>query len=206
MNRFLDISTALADLEEQHRKELNRRFNWTDALRGCLMGTVQFGAIDGLHRANTTELPVVVTIGINYTQGGTASETELVPYSSPRDRPGTLRDTGSCEAVAIALAAFNRNRTAWLTSSSLGTFKSPNGAFVSSASAADKVAGDFVLVMTNLCPFITKLSWQEQVRKTPQAFRYALDTWPNTPYLNDLFLAFGESLASTPTRRPHVRA
>jgi hypothetical protein len=194
MNRFLEISSALADLEEQHRRKLNADFDWTDALRSRLTGTVQFGAVDGFHRANSTKLPIVVAVGINYTQGGTVSKTELVPYSSPRDRPGTVRNTESREAVALALEAFNRNRTAWLTSASLGTFNSPSGAFASSASAADTVAGDFILVMTNLCPFITTIRWGKLAQDNPEACRYVLDTWPNTRYLNDLFIAFGGSV------------
>ena len=124
----------------------------------------------------------------------TQSEGELVPYSSRIDKPGTVRNTRSQEAVALAIAAFNRNKIAWLNSPSSTKYKSPSGTFASSASAADTVVGDFILVMTNLSPFITKSKWQDQIKQTPKACRYILETWPNTRYLDDLFLAFGESI------------
>jgi len=194
VNAFLEISQPLSLLEEKHRRELNGRFYWTEALRDCITGSVQFGAVDGFQRNNAARLPVVAAIGINYTQGGTQSEKELVPYSSRVDKPGTVRDTRSREAVALAIAAFNRNKNAWLTSPPSTAYKSPNGTFASSASAADTVGGGFILLMTNLSPFITKSKWQDQVKQTPKACRYILETWPNTRYLDDLFLAFGESI------------
>jgi hypothetical protein len=194
MNAFFEISEPLSVLEEKHRGELNARFLWTQALRDCITGSVQFGTIDGFQRKNAARLPVVAAVGINYTQGGTQSESDLVPYSSRIDKPGTIRNTRSREAVALAIAAFNRNKGAWLSPTSSTTYKSPNGAFASSASAADTVVGDFILLMTNLSPFITKLKWQDQIKQTPKACRYILDTWPNTRYLDDFFLSFGDSI------------
>ncbi|HEY6487352.1 MAG TPA: hypothetical protein VIX83_13300 [Candidatus Cybelea sp.] len=137
----------------------------------------------------------MVAIGINNTQGGVESAGELVPCQSSKDKPGTIRGTGSYHAAVAAIAAFQRNRTAWLTASSLGPCKSPQGTFVSNADAADAITDGFILLMTNLSPFITKLKWQEQIKKTPVACRYILDTWPNGRYLDDLFRAVGTSTA-----------
>ena len=70
MDAFFHISQPLGLLEEKHRRELSGRFYWTEALRDCITGSVQFGAIDGFQRNNAARLPVVAAIGINYTQGG----------------------------------------------------------------------------------------------------------------------------------------
>lgn len=164
-------------------------------MRDCITGGVQFGALDRTHRDAPRGLPVVVAIGINYTQGGIESAGDLVPYQSSKDKPGTIRGTGSYHAAVAAIAAFQRNRTAWLTASSLGPCTSPRGTFVSNADAANAVTDGFILLMTNLSPFITKLKWQEQIKKTPVACRYILDTWPNRRYLDDLFCAIGTSAA-----------
>jgi hypothetical protein len=195
MDVFSSASKTVAELEKNHLSQLNAAFAWTDGLRDCITGGVQFGALDRTHRNSLRGFPIVVAIGINYTQGGIESTGELVPYQSSKDKPGTIRGTGSYHAAVAAIAAFHRNRTAWLTAASLGPCKSPRGMFASNAEAADGVTDGFILLMTNLSPFITKLKWQEQIKKTPAACRYILDTWPNRQYLDDLFCGIGTSTA-----------
>jgi hypothetical protein len=48
---------------------------------------------------------------------------------------------------------------------------------------------EFILVMTNRCPFITALKWQKQVKSTPAAVCDLLRGWPNDNYLDELFSA-----------------
>jgi hypothetical protein len=194
MNRFIDVSQSLSELEEHHRGRLNESFRWTANLRQSITGSVQFGAVDGRHRSSLSPLPVVVAIGINYTQGGVESDGELVPFRSDSEPAATVRNTDSVAAVAMAVAAFNRNKDAWLNPKDTGAYRSPLGSFASDARATEGVVGEFILVMTNLCPFITRLRWQCQAKRTPEACSYLLQTWPNTPYLDDLYQALGCSV------------
>lgn len=177
------MAKTVAELENKHLQALNSEFTWTDELRCCITGSVQFGSLDSRHQHTNRELPIVAAIGINYTQGGIEAASRLVPYESSKDKPGTVRATGSYHAAATAIAAFKRNRAAWL------------GTFASNAQAADAVGDDFILLMTNLSPFVTKLRWQEQARRTPATCRYLLERWPNTGYLNELFGAVCASTA-----------
>jgi len=198
------LESKLLPLEKTHYTALNEHFRWPKikGLRDCITGGVQFAAIDKHHLHCTTRKPVVAIVGVNYTQGPPdADNKHLYPYNGNNGIPSVLATTGSCPAVTYIIAAYNRNIKEW---------ERPQRAPMPAASAAwgrvaamapdlinkdpRQIKDKFILVLTNLCPFITQLEWQEQMETTPNACKYLLGSWgthrPNKhskPYLDELY-------------------
>lgn len=106
------------------------------------------------------DLPIVVTLGINYTQG-----TNKIPDQSPSfskaARAGLplVEDNVTSTFEQKCINSFNLNPTIWQRSclASLG-MRSPI-----------LPGKDFHLVMTNLSPWITKDSWASDIDAAPAA-------------------------------------
>lgn len=105
-------------------------------------------------RANDPDLPVVVDVGINYTQG-----TQTIPDQTalPSALRPAVEDNVPIIAEQTCIRHCNSNRAAWAKSKLVGPktnlipLIAPNG------------IADFHLVMTNLSPWITTHSWESQL-------------------------------------------
>jgi hypothetical protein len=203
VNTVSRLSERLSELERLYFERLSNSFRWTDALRSCITGAVQFAVIDSVQRRHALRLPVVCTVGINYTQGGIGSTDGLVRYHGPGQVPSVERATACRPAVALAIAAYNRNTDAWVNPVPGQLPTSPANAYGATTATRDSgltgdVAADFqdgfILVMTNLCPFITQFEWQRQVKRTPLECHNVVNEWPREQYLDDLYQTIGESV------------
>jgi hypothetical protein len=116
-------------------------------------------ARDILRDANVRPLPVICAVGINYTQNGRCSMDGLFRYEEPT--AGVVRSTASSAAVVSVVAAYQRNRNAWTSRKAVDP-ESPVG-FYGSPDATSRIGpiakGCFILVITNICPFITMTEW-----------------------------------------------
>ncbi len=187
MDTFRDIEALLSGLERQSFDGLCARFRGLDKLRTHITGAIQFFAVDTTKQAPMTKgLPVVCTVGVNYTQGG-RTEDQLFCY----DKRGVARGTQSIPSVRAVIAAYNRNKTTWEKKPALNP-ESPLGVYGAS-DATRKTAGfrdGFILIMTNICPFITVKSWQKQ----PAAISERLLAESGSGHLDELFEILGERI------------
>ncbi len=203
MNTFGRVAADVSDLERIYFERLASGLQWTDALRACITGAVQFAAIDPFHREQRSSLPVICTVGINYTQGGVQSTGGLIRYHARGKAPSVERATSSRPAVALAIAAYNRNTAAWSNPGVGQTPASPLGAYGSASATKDSgllshdasdLKGRFILVMTNLCPYITLSEWQKQTKRTPVECQTIVNQWPRDEYMDDLYRRIGPSV------------
>jgi hypothetical protein len=132
------------------------------------------------------DLPVVVTVGINYTQGKRTIPGIMVADKVPR------------EFEELCIESFNANSATWkLCCLASATMNSPilqkPGASIS----------DFHLVMTNLSPWITNDSWASDIDPAPAADLlvsppYCLGTasLPPNPFghLDDFYKKLGDQV------------
>jgi hypothetical protein len=146
-----------------------------------LNGAVQFVGIEpakGL--SQSIRAPVVAAVGINYDQGANAAS-HLRWLRDVKGMPDGVTDcywkpgVGSAmrDALDHALAARRRNAAAW-TCTLRGH---PH------ASTVLPALNDYILVATNLSPFITDRQWTDLKPGEQRAIRGA---WPHTDHLDDL--------------------
>ena len=162
MITFLDISDELTILERRQFERIHSSFRWPEELKANIRGSIQCYAVDKPKNVSGERLPVICAIGINYTQNGRCSTNDIFPYDE--GGVGVVRSTASTSAVVSVLAAYERNRNAWTTRKAVGP-ESPME-FYGSPKATSRTGavkkGDFILVMTNICPFITMTEWAKQ--------------------------------------------
>jgi hypothetical protein len=201
MDTFEHVEQALAILERRNVEHVRRSFYWSPERATCLSGSAQFFSVDKHHRASTERLPVICAVGINYTQEQWRDTSQLVHYLAPDDSSVVDNNAGSRRAVGYVLAAYNRNRVAWesqtprLLKSPLAFYGSKNvtGPIGLTSHDAQELKDRFILVMTNVLPFITQDEWQDQVRRTPGACE-ALAREYKPSHLDDLWNALGSSI------------
>lgn len=165
---------------------------------------MQFGALDHSQRDGIKKLPVVCAIGINYSQQKIQADTNnLFPYQ------GGYQDlvafyTGCYGSTAQVIAAYNRNKMAWENPPPIVEPRSPNGRY-GSVNATDKCQllatnyeelkdEGFLLIMTNLCPFVTIDNWNETPDPKGSLRKALLKEFPMQPYLEELFDQLGEDV------------
>jgi hypothetical protein len=127
------------------------------------------------------EFPVVVGVGINYTQ-----DKATLP-SFHRYLPSVIDFmNGMRSAADYALSAYYQNPVEWVR------YFSAKGGHPSQDGHASQVPGksDYILIATNLSPFITTMSWSE-VQKQNHA-NAILAAWPHQRHLNPLFRLIGQ--------------
>lgn len=187
METYAVVQRKLLDLERDHYPIARTRFVAPDR---CVTGGIQFAALDTHHKNTADKLPVVCVMGINYTNDPTCSYrffSSLGRSTGPTVESGTQ----SRNAVVSIVAAHKRNFGAWRR----GIPFFNNRALASVTAASDRPVGQrFLLIMTNRCPFITALKWQEQVRKTPMLCCSTLSRYPNTDYFDNLVDYFGRAI------------
>jgi hypothetical protein len=215
METYQIVHDTLLDLENQYFK-LAR---YHPAISNpCTNGGIQFAAIDTRHRPKPGEkedqkpLPVVCVVGINYTQEPLPSTGMPPPFSylSRSAVPRVAEPTGSRSKVAQLIAAYNRNTAYWTASTAKKGAVYPNESGPFGAKSATVKSGltsagspkrkftdlkdEFILVMTNRCPFITQLKWEDQIRKNRPLCDALLRGWPNHSYMNDLYCRLSHSV------------
>jgi hypothetical protein len=198
MDTFLNLYRYISKFERHYFSSVSRIFASTSQLPCITNGAVQFAALDDFHKKNPRrELPVVCTIGINYTQSpATNISLSLFSYLRLKDgAPGMLtslpRERYAC---AVACAAYNRNLSNWirpLQTQPDGLWRTHGSRdatrYLSSlGTTANAVGTDFILLMTNLSPFITTAQWSDHAKASPWACRALLGTWPSHLHVNRL--------------------
>lgn len=194
MDTYQNIHRILLDLECQFFPAATAALATPSQ---CITGGIQFAALDSCHCKSQRMMPVVCVLGINYTQGGTQAAS-FYSYAGGIGGPRIqvhARLTGCRNGAADLIKAYDRNVETWLSTGlvnfdpsvgEVGPFGSP--------SATARIRDDFILVMTNRCPFITRLRWQKQAAETPFECDALLSAWPNNEYLDDLFSRLGKAV------------
>jgi hypothetical protein len=180
METFGKIEAALRQLESDHFDTLGAPEADAEAF---ITGGVQFYAVDAHNRDAATRQPVICAVGVNYTSKDVPYAGRLYPYLQPAPR---VTDALSREAVSLLIAAYNRNKHVWTTAepqtekrqpaSPTGRYGSTNATERAELTATDasEIDDTFILIMTNVCPLITRKPWQEQLRDARRAGRGAL--------------------------------
>jgi hypothetical protein len=193
MDTYQNVHGILLDLE---RESFPAAALALAAPSECATGGIQFAALDSFHSQSQRSLPVVCVLGINYAQEPRRAAS-FYSYSGIEAREIEVEAVLTCcrNAVADLIKAYNRNVEAWLSTGQVNFDPSVGevGPF-GSPSATAGISDDFILVMTNRCPFITRLKWQRQVAETPLDCKALLNTWPNNEYLDQLFAQVGEAV------------
>jgi hypothetical protein len=162
-------------------------------------GGVQFVSIEpaiGAHGCPlpvTTSLPVVVGVGINYTQYSTSCPwkpsfpalTRFLQDSCTKLPTIVDSSKGMRSTLNYVLDAYHRNRLNW-TSYSINGRTSHASTTISVTST-----NPFILIATNLSPFITLDKWSALSPRDQAALRSA---WPSSGHLNPLIKRIGKSV------------
>jgi hypothetical protein len=145
-------------------------------------------------------MPVVCAIGINYSQLNQAPN-NLYYYTGGNSKNNLVSSrTGCNSATASVIAACNRNKSSWENPPPGVTPTSPDGRYSSANAIAQtqlfatgykdiNIKESFILIMTNLCPFITRKRWSKIQNSAVQ--HALLSTYNMGQYLDDLFTAIG---------------
>ena len=180
---FTEVKSILEGLETKHFATLKIPPGSEVALRG----DAQFFAMDKRFQGKVGRFPVVVCIGVNYTQASkrlpTLGEKRLVPHL------GGVLDSNSASAyygLNDLFAAYRRNRGQWESVPGPGAPAELGGVYASrDALAALASDEDFILVWSNISPYITLDYWQSQMKKTKNACQVLLAA-AGTGHLDDL--------------------
>jgi hypothetical protein len=188
--RFRDVSDTLSQLERKAFDAIRRSFRWPSDVAPFIRGSIQCFAVDKPKAAPDSILPVVCAVGVNYTQNGRCS-TELFPYEE--GGAGVIRATASMSSVISVVSAYERNRDTWVSRKAIKP-ESPLE-FYGSAHATTKTGpltkGAFILIMTNVCPFITMREWAKQPRYVSERLLQECSTYK---HLDDLYDLLGANI------------
>lgn len=202
METFEGLERRLLALEERHVKKLAQSFVCTQPLESCITGQVQFAAIDPRHKTKEQQLPVVVLIGINYTQDATPGY-ELRHYLGTLNEPSVTQKAGCITPTALVIAAYNRNIKAWVSpraqlydNCDILSYGARDATLRSGLTGTDgdTFKNGFHLIVTNFCPFITRLMWREQAERNPDECSFLLRNWSSERYLDRFNEEMGESV------------
>jgi hypothetical protein len=171
-------------------------------------GTAQFVVIQGPNVGNPTRtlnpetrLPVICVVGSNYYQRDQPKprRTILEHYLSLAD-PVVDHDLyrGMRNVLDLSLAAHNRNTSAWVSRPTSGDLPSGCESYGSKSALARLtvqtparvfVRDDYILVISNLSPFITVDYW---TNFTVGQSKELLKAWPLTTHLDPLATLLGD--------------
>lgn len=193
MDTFKNLEVSLHALEVRHLDRLRADFAWSDDLRACITGAVVFGVIDNRQKKRQEALPVVVAVGVNYTQEDRGPSTgALYSYEGTGEGPRIVTGTGSVPSAAAAISAYNRNPSAWeMPVAQYYCGDAGAGPYASHCATAQSgllceepkgLEDGFILIMTNVSPFITRKYWQKQ----PEGCKRLIEKWSANDYLDDL--------------------
>lgn len=201
MQTYQIVHNTLLDLENCYFRLARTHYPTPNSF---VTGGIQFAAVDTQQKVNPNPMPVICVVGINYTQQPWSGKQAFFSYLSRGSVPKLEKTTTSSRnAVAQLLAAYNRNSAGWTARGAKGAvYPNELGPFGSPSATPKRLAShnftnlkdEFILVMTNRCPFITALKWENQIRTTPQLCHALLQGWPNNNYMNDLFVGLGKAV------------
>jgi len=208
LETFDNLESKLLRLERRYVKNLREDFACPAELKRCITGQVQFGAVDPRNEKSEL-LPVIVIIGINYTndKDSPGYKGELSHYLGTLDEPVVRNEPPfhCVTATALAVAAYNRNASNWeapeqqlYDDCEIKPYAAPNATRRSDLTGTngEQLQDKFHLILTNFCPFITRLKWGEQASKkeTPEGCALLLRDWSSDNYLDSLYESIGESV------------
>jgi hypothetical protein len=185
MDSFSNLVNCLEPFENEQfnilKQELNGRTDipWAvfDGQTQILNGGIQFVSLKrAVRKAESENCSVIGTIGINYhqekpDQGVDPKEGGFTRYLSNTidDYP----DEGMRDALNFTLSAYTRNTNYWT-----GKFRW--------ASKGVEVSEDYILVVTNLSPFITAERWGDYKGNAKLAVTSLLKIWKPERHLERL--------------------
>jgi len=179
MDTCKHLESKLTLFDKEQFKNLQKQLA-RNKLPAAAQGAVQFVVlVADDHKDDNQLLPVVVAVGINYYQ---CKKTDgvLKPW---------LQDTITEEAAGMrcatdrAIAAYRRNKTAWEDSIIQGV--GPHA----ERGIKDWKSGSYILVATNISPFITQKMWS----KHSEAERAeVLNSWDYCQHLDALHELLGK--------------
>jgi len=204
LETFDKLLDCLALLEKRYVSQLEHSFVCPPELQQCITGEVQFGAIDPRHRRKPEPLPVVVIIGINYTQNETSrGYSTLRHYLGSLDTPLVTDGLTRCVTpTSLVIAAYNRNMENWVNprlqlynNCDIIPYGASKATLRSGLTDTDGHAlkDGFHLIVTNFCPFITTRWWQDQADDS-ETSTMLLDRCSSDEYLDDLYEDIGKSV------------
>jgi hypothetical protein len=171
MMNYKDLTECLQELEHKWRGSAPRmpESHPCHGLLRCGPHNIQYFACSDHTTECNESLPVLVDVGINYTQGH-----QTIPDQSP-SHPGVaperpriddrIKQAGSYERACIA--SFEQDPVAWRS-------RAYAPAELEIPFLQNGRGKEFHLVMTNFCPWITTESW----RKLPKAVKEQLLDFP----------------------------
>ena len=191
MRTFTEAAAKLEALEARYLAQLTVPNGALPALHG----SARFYGLSGEHENTTERMPVVACVGINYTQHAWCRLTlpaivheplgsKVGPSTSVAPLGAVIDELGnSTRAVNMLLDAYKHNHKTWMTKPG----EDPRSPLRTYASAdAGDVHGPFLLIMTNVTPFITWEYWQNQVEFTPDACSTLVNEGTSTQHLDAL--------------------
>jgi hypothetical protein len=162
-------------------------------------GTAQFVVVQGPDVSNASNkesnLSVICAVGINYSQ---TDRTEPCPTSLEHylNRADSVCDhdlhRDMRDPLDLSLAAYNRNTTAWVAPEQNRGLPSKCKAYASDSALAGLafqtsdgvfVLDDYILVISNFSPFLTKDLWGNFSANQSKGL---LDAWPPRRHLDPL--------------------
>ena len=191
MHTFTEIRAKLEALEARHVAQLTV----PDGAQPALHGSARFYGLSREHRNTVERMPVVVCVGVNYTQHSWCrltlpaivhepSGSKILP-STPIPPETVVDELGnSSRAVNMLLDVYRHNHETWMAKPGEDP-RSPLRTYAS-AGVAGVPDGPFLLVMTNVTPFITWKYWQDQVKITPEACDALVNEGTGTTHLDAL--------------------
>jgi hypothetical protein len=204
MDTFANLCRRMDELERLHLARLQETFVWSSEIQACISGGVQYGVLDSFHKAVERPMPVIVAVGINYSQDAKTDngERRMFNHLGVKSNDTLVVSNTQCRpAVAMCLAAYNRNSEAWQHSpphlESIAERFGSNEATKRSKLTSqrwDELPTRFILIMTNFSPFMTRLEWQPLAEAYPDACNELIERWPATDYLDDLHREIGRSV------------
>ena len=185
MDTFNNLWGRLDFLERQYFSSVTSAVPMV-GLPPPVYGDVQFIAVQPPRDLNA-RYPVVVAVGSNYTQtpGAPTQSTFTRFLKDACGNPTILAHSGMRDGTDFSFQSYRRNRPQWLSSKAIRSSPHAQGRLPIS------VKQDFILVATNLSPFITTIEWGNI---PPPVRQNILDIWPYTRHLNGLFGLIGTNV------------
>ena len=178
MDTFKQLESKLTVFEKEQFKNLQKQLAGKK-LPAAAQGAVQFVVlVTDDHKENNQLLPVVVAVGINYYQ---CKNTDGILKTWLQNTIAEQAPEMRC-ATDRAIAAYRRNKTAWEDSIIQGV--GPHAG----RGTKDWKSGSYILVATNISPFITQKMWS---RHNEADRSEVLKSWDHRQHLDALHKLLG---------------
>ncbi len=153
VTNFQWLKTQLEDIERRVSPPASMNFPGADEIRPCkreLGGNIQAVALDGSNECTHDDLPVVIAVGLNYTQGDSCIPRSIThPF-------GVVED----------LSKWRRNVTAWFSHYKRDAVLWKTRCLASDSFDDAIIESRFHFVMTNFCCWITNDFWGDMSKKS----------------------------------------